>query len=72
MTRWMLTGLLVIAVAGFALADESEDAPRGPAVGKPAPDFRLNTQDGEIVQLSEHGKDRWTVLAFYPKAATPG
>jgi hypothetical protein len=43
----------------------------GPEVGKPAPAFRLNDHTGRIVAFG--GKsDRWTVLAFYPKAATAG
>ena len=40
-------------------------------LGEAAPVFRLNDQDGHAVAVG--GKsDHWTVLAFYPKAATPG
>jgi peroxiredoxin Q/BCP len=42
-----------------------------PAVGKPAPSFRLNDQTGKLVTVGGAAKT-WTVLAFYPKAATPG
>lgn len=46
-------------------------APKGPAVGKPAPAFRLNDHQAEVVSLG--GKtSHWSVLAFFPKAATPG
>ena len=37
-----------------------------------APDFRLNDHNGQAFRLSEAGEGRWIVLAFYPKAATPG
>lgn len=39
-------------------------------VGAPAPQIRLNNTDGVPVQVST--PDRWSVLAFFPKAATPG
>jgi peroxiredoxin Q/BCP len=71
MTRWILTGFLALGLAAWAAAGD-EDESLGPGVGKPAPDFRLNDQDGRAVRLSEHGKGHWTVVAFYPKAATPG
>jgi len=42
-----------------------------PVVGKPAPAFRLNDQTGHLVSVG--GKNElWTVVAFYPKAMTPG
>ena len=69
MYRWMLLGLFVLAGAAWA-ADEEETGPV--AVGEKAPDFRLNDQDGRALRLSDHGKGRWKVLAFFPKANTPG
>ncbi len=42
-----------------------------PAVGKPAPVFRLNDHTGKAVAIGGEAK-AWTVIAFYPKAATPG
>jgi hypothetical protein len=59
---------LALAVAAFA----EERPPRDLAVGDKAPDARLNDQGGRAVRLSASWKDGWTVLAFYPKAATPG
>jgi hypothetical protein len=48
-------------------------APPGATVGQPAPAFRLNDQTGALVSVGGEDKDGdWTVLAFYPKAATPG
>jgi len=48
-------------------------APAPPEVGQPAPSFRLNDQDGKGVAIGGAAEDgHWTVLAFYPKAATPG
>lgn len=67
---WMLLvagafGLLALAVAAAE--------PKGPpAVGDAAPDFRLNDQDGRALRFSEHARGAWAVLAFFPKAATPG
>ena len=40
-------------------------------VGKPAPAFALQNQDGESVNL-DGLKGRWVVLYFYPKDDTPG
>jgi thioredoxin-dependent peroxiredoxin len=41
------------------------------AVGKKAPAFSLENQDGETVKLADL-KGRWVVLYFYPKDDTPG
>jgi len=42
-----------------------------PAVGSPAPDFRLQDQDSVWRSLSDY-RGQWVVLYFYPKADTPG
>ena len=61
-----LVGLLTL----FA-QDAPKQAAKRPEVGKPAPALRLNDHHGNIVELP--GKSaNWTVLAFFPKAATPG
>ena len=39
--------------------------------GKPAPDFTLRSEDGEMVSLSDF-KGKPIVLYFYPKDDTPG
>lgn len=41
------------------------------SVGNPAPQFKLQTMDGKVFELSSR-KGTWTVLYFYPKAETPG
>lgn len=43
----------------------------GPASGDPAPTFRLPSDEGHEIDLTEL-RGRWVVLFFYPKAMTPG
>ena len=67
MTR-ILHGALAafsVLIAGAALAADS------PAVGSPAPDFKLQDQTGKWHQLSDY-RGKWLVLYFYPKDNTPG
>ncbi len=40
-------------------------------IGKKAPSFKLNNQDGESIQLKDY-KGRYLVIFFYPKDNTPG
>lgn len=62
-----LSGLLVAGLL-FAALPASAGSPK---VGAPAPDFRLQDQNGGWVTLqSQRGK--WVVLYFYPKDNTPG
>jgi peroxiredoxin Q/BCP len=42
-----------------------------PEVGKPAPDFTLKNDEGKDVNLKDY-RNKWVVLYFYPKDATPG
>ncbi|MBM4218455.1 MAG: peroxiredoxin [Gammaproteobacteria bacterium] len=56
---------LSLLIAGSALAAES------PAVGLPAPDFRLQDQTGKWHELAGY-RGKWVVLYFYPKDNTPG
>ncbi|HEY7912826.1 MAG TPA: peroxiredoxin [Blastocatellia bacterium] len=42
-----------------------------PAVGQPAPDFKLLNQEGKQVTLADY-KGKWIVLYFYPKDFTAG
>lgn len=59
---------LVSLVAGGrpALADGV-----APAVGKPAPAFKLQDQAGKWHSLADY-KGKWVALYFYPKDDTPG
>jgi peroxiredoxin Q/BCP len=60
--------------AGAALAQEKGGAMGTGLVeaGAEAPDFRLNDHEGRAVRLSDLRGKHWVVLAFFPKAMTPG
>ena len=64
---------LALSAASLALlAVQDQDRTPAPVVaGKPAPAFRLNDHAGAAVSVGGPAKT-WTVLAFDPKAATPG
>jgi len=57
--------LVTALVASLAGAEEL-------AVGSRAPDFSLVGSDGEIHTLAQHRGERGVVLAWFPKAFTPG
>ena len=40
--------------------------------GDRAPEFELVGSDGEIHRLADHVGERAVVLAWFPKASTPG
>jgi len=65
---------VALLVAGAAFAQEKEKPMTAAliAVGTEAPDFRLNDHNGNGVRLSSFRGKKWVVLAFYPKAMTPG
>ena len=44
----------------------------GPRVGEPAPAFTLPGSDGRSHALADHLGKRGVVLAWFPKAFTPG
>lgn len=61
--------LVVAAVIAAAVLNPARaDAP---AVGQPAPDFRLQDQAGNWHSLEQY-RGKWVALYFYPKADTPG
>ncbi|MCH2157887.1 MAG: thioredoxin-dependent thiol peroxidase [Oleiphilaceae bacterium] len=43
-----------------------------PTVGETAPNFSLNNQDGDVINLSDYKDKSAVVVFFYPKAMTPG
>lgn len=49
----------------------AQTAAQAPKVGEPMPRFRLNDHRGRAVTVGGPA-EHWTVVAFYPKAATPG
>jgi hypothetical protein len=67
---------LSAAVAGLLLAQGNQERPPArPGVGDAAPAFRLNDHSGRAVAIAAKSSGEeapWTVLAFFPKAATPG
>ncbi len=69
----MKTMVLASAAAFLALSlqEAPKPAPKTPELGKPAPLFRLNDHAGRTVPFGGK-RSGWTVLAFFPKAATPG
>ena len=64
----LLTALTLLTLG---LQDDPKPARKRPDVGKPAPALRLNDHTGNAVSLGGK-RSNWTVLAFFPKAATPG
>lgn len=60
---FLLAGLLVLSLV--ALAGDP------PEVGKPAPDFKLKSNEGKEVSLKDY-RNKWVVLYFYPKDFTSG
>ncbi len=59
------------AIALFLLAAGAATAAEPPAVGAPAPEFKLQDQTGKWHELSDY-RGKWVVLYFYPKDNTPG
>ncbi len=55
----------ILLAATVASADE-------PVVGSQAPPFSLTGSDGRTHTLAEHAGKRAVVLAWFPKAFTPG
>jgi peroxiredoxin Q/BCP len=72
-----LSLLALAALVGLALLFSFARAEEAPATeglepGAPAPPFRLNDHEGKAVALGGGKGHGWFVLAFYPKASTPG
>jgi len=61
-----LAVLLICATAAVTLAMAEP-----PAVGSPAPDFALTTNEGNQAALKDF-RGKWVVLYFYPKDMTTG
>ncbi len=63
-----VVALFLSLAGGYSLLRAGSNPP---AVGSPAPDFKLLSQDGQPVKLSEL-RGQWIVLYFYPKDFTSG
>ena len=61
--------IATVAIALFAVTGIAQAAT--PAVGQPAPTFKLKDQDGKVHDLADY-KGKWVALYFYPKDDTPG
>jgi peroxiredoxin Q/BCP len=59
------------AIIAAALLSAASFAAEPPAVGAPAPAFKLQDQTGKWHTLSDY-QGKWVVLYFYPKDNTPG
>jgi len=64
-----LLALFLALPALMGLAQKKEDP--FPELEKPAPTFRLNNHEGELAKVGGPRR-HWSVLAFFPKAMTPG
>jgi len=60
-----------LVAAALLFATLSALAAGTPEIGKPAPEFELPDQDGQLHSLEDY-RDQWVVLYFYPKDDTPG
>ena len=67
--KFLLIAACMLVMVGLAATAGEDDRPK---VGDPAPSFRLNDHEGRALSLAKVSKDAWVVLAFYPKADTPG
>jgi hypothetical protein len=63
--------LFTCLLAGFVQDGGRPAPPTLPEVGKPAPAIRLNDHTGKVARIGGEAA-HWSVLAFFPKAATPG
>lgn len=61
----VVVALLAPLVPGLALAD-------APEVGSKAPAFSLTGSDGRTHSLADYAGKQGVVLAWFPKAFTPG
>ena len=70
--RYLLVAIAVVVLLVVGLGVRAMRAgENAPAIGTPAPDFTLNSQEGKPVSLHEF-KGKWVVLYFYPKDFTSG
>jgi peroxiredoxin Q/BCP len=62
---WLTLGGILAAAALLAVVSANlRGGDKSPAVGTPAPDFTLNSQEGKPVSLHDF-KGKWVVLYFY-------
>jgi peroxiredoxin Q/BCP len=71
MLKTIRRGVLGLTAFGWLLAGGAA-ATAAPGVGDPAPDFSLMGSDGQPYSLSDYRGRKAVVLAWFPKAFTPG
>ena len=65
--------IALVAVAALGLAPSALAAPTAQdLIGAAAPAFSLPADDGKTVSLSDYHAKQVAILAFFPKAFTPG
>src|SRR5258707_10769242 len=69
-THWSFLHLLLVFTSLTLGVSTRADADT-PAVGVPAPDFTLTSNEGQPTKLQEY-RGKWVVLYFYPKDFTSG
>ena len=61
----------ILSVAAMLASTQAAEPQKQPAVGAPAPEFSLTSNEGSPVSLKDY-KGKWVVLYFYPKDFTSG
>jgi thioredoxin-dependent peroxiredoxin len=67
---WIFAAVIVLLI-GTAVVRAMRTGGKAPSSGTPAPDFTLNSQDGQPLSLRDL-RGKWVVLYFYPKDFTSG
>jgi peroxiredoxin Q/BCP len=70
--RWLLLGGLLAMLGSAVLVSVSRLTAAELKPGDPAPDFELVGSDGKTYKLSDFKGRQAVVLAWFPKAFTPG
>src|SRR5436853_305714 len=71
MTKRLFLFAMAVACAAVLTAALAHAAPDQPAVGSPAPEVALTSNEGSKVNLKDY-RGKWVVLYFYPKDFTSG
>jgi peroxiredoxin Q/BCP len=67
---WIIAAI-VTGVIAVIIGSQLRSAKSAPAVGSPAPEFTLSSQEEKSVSLKDY-RGKWVVLYFYPKDFTSG